>query len=125
LNLVKEWAMIVAGTLAAVKTQRLEDRAAAVGSRSNMYWDVVEVKPEPGYRLFVRFRDGRAGHVQLQKEELTGVLSPLLDEQFFERVSIDCGAVAWPGEIDLAPDAMYAQLAGRCDESRDGGLRHS
>jgi hypothetical protein len=29
--------------------------------------------------------------------------------QFFEQVFIDCGAVAWPGEIDLAPDAMYAQ----------------
>jgi hypothetical protein len=25
------------------------------------------------------------------------------DEGFFEKVFIDCGAVAWPGEIDLAP----------------------
>ena len=23
------------------------------------------------------------------------------------------GAVAWPGEIDLAPDAMYAEVVGR------------
>jgi hypothetical protein len=76
-----------------------------------MYWDVVEVKPEPGYRLFVRFKDGHAGCVQLQREELTGVLAPLLDEQFFQRVFIDCGAVAWPGDIDLAPDAMYAHVA--------------
>jgi hypothetical protein len=76
-----------------------------------MYWDVVEVKPEPGYHLFIRFKDGLAGRVQLQREELTGALAPLLDEQFFERVFIDCGAVAWPGEIDLAPDAMYDQIA--------------
>jgi Protein of unknown function (DUF2442) len=76
-----------------------------------MHWDVVEVKPEPGYRLFVRFKDGLAGRVQLRQEELTGVLAPLLDAQFFEQVFIDCGAVAWPGEIDLAPDAMYAQVA--------------
>jgi hypothetical protein len=76
-----------------------------------MYWDVVEVKPEPGYCLFVRFKDGLSGRVQLRREELTGVLAPLLDEQFFKRVFIDCGAVAWPGEIDLAPDAMYAQVA--------------
>jgi len=76
-----------------------------------MYWDVVGVKPEPGYRLFIRFQDGRAGRVQLQREELTGALAPLLDEQFFERVFIDCGAVAWPGEIDLAPNAMYAEVA--------------
>jgi hypothetical protein len=76
-----------------------------------MYWDVVEVKPEPGYYLFVRFKDGLFGRVRLRREELTGVLAPLLDEQFFKRVFIHCGAVAWPGEIDLAPDAMYAQVA--------------
>jgi hypothetical protein len=80
-----------------------------------MHWDVVEVKPEPHYGLFVRFKDGAAGRLQLRPEELTGVLAPLLDEQFFERVFIDYGAVAWPGEIDLAPDAMYAQIAGRRD----------
>src|ERR1700722_18821675 len=62
-----------------------------------MYWDVVEVKPEPGYRLFVRFKDGLAGRVQLRQEELTGALAPLLDEQFFGRGFIDYGAVAWPG----------------------------
>jgi hypothetical protein len=76
-----------------------------------MYWDVIEVKPERDYGLFVRFRDGLAGRVQLRREELTGVLAPLLDAQFFEQVFIDCGAVAWPGDIDLAPDAMYAQVA--------------
>jgi Protein of unknown function (DUF2442) len=84
-----------------------------------MYWDVVEVKPEPHYRLFVRFKDGVAGHVQLRAEDLTGALASLRDEQFFERVFIDYGAVAWPGEIDLAPDAMYAQITGRRD-----GLQH-
>jgi hypothetical protein len=81
-----------------------------------MYWDVVEVQPEPGYCLFVRFKDGLSGRVQLPREELTGALAPLLDEQFFKRVFIDHGAVAWPGEIDLAPDAMYAQIAGQHHE---------
>ena len=78
-----------------------------------MYWDIVEVKPEDGHCLFVRFKDGLSGHVELRREELTGVLEPLLDEQFFARVFIDHGAVAWPGEIDLTPDAMYAQVTRR------------
>jgi hypothetical protein len=78
-----------------------------------MHWDVVEVKPEPDYCLFVRFKDGLSGRVRLRPEELTGVLAPLRDLRFFEQVFIDCGAVAWPGEIDLAPDAMYAQVAGQ------------
>jgi len=80
-----------------------------------MHWDVVEVKPEPHYRLFVRFKDGVAGRVQLRQEDLTGVLAPLRDEGFFGQVFVDYGAVAWPGEIDLAPDAMYAQIVGQRD----------
>jgi hypothetical protein len=76
-----------------------------------MHWDVVEVRPEPDCRLFVRFKDGRSGRVQLRQEQLTGVLAPLRDPQFFKQVFIDCGAVAWPGDIDLAPDAMYDEMA--------------
>jgi hypothetical protein len=79
-----------------------------------MYWDVVEVKPEPDYSLFVRFRDGLSGRVRLQREELTGVLAPLNDPGFFEQVFIDGGAITWPGEIDLAPDAMHAEVARQC-----------
>jgi len=47
----------------------------------------------------------------LHREDLTSALGPLLDVDFFRRVYIDSGAVAWPGDIDLAPDAMYAQVA--------------
>jgi len=76
-----------------------------------MYWDVVEVKPEPDYSLFVRFEDGLSGRVQLREENLTGALAPLRDPLFFDQVFIDYGAVAWPGDIDLAPDAMYEDIA--------------
>jgi hypothetical protein len=82
-----------------------------------MYWDVVEVKPEPGYCLFVRFQDGLSGHVRLQPEDLTGALTLLNDPGFFERVFIDRGAIAWPREIDLAPDAMHADIARRARDS--------
>jgi len=76
-----------------------------------MYWDVVEVRAEPGHRLFVRFADGTSGKVQLDLSELSGVLTPLRDPSFFERAFVDHGAVVWPGDIDLAPDAMYEQVA--------------
>jgi hypothetical protein len=80
-----------------------------------MCWDIVEVKPEPNYSLWVRFQDGLSGRVRLEPEEFTGVLAPLRDVQFFDRVYIDCGAVAWPGDIDLAPDAMYRRVAAERD----------
>ena len=78
-----------------------------------MYWDVVEVKAESGHRLFVRFTDGTSGKVQLDLSELSGVLAPLRDPEFFERVFVDHGTVAWLGDIDLAPDAMYQQVVKR------------
>jgi hypothetical protein len=76
-----------------------------------MYWDIVEVAPKADHSLFVRFKDGLQGIVHLHHEQLTGVLKPLRDESFFKQVFIDNGAVAWPGEIDLAPDAMYAEIS--------------
>jgi len=75
-----------------------------------MYWDVVEVRPEPDYCLFVRFADGTQGHLQLSPDELTGALAPLRDRRFFESAFVEHGAVTWPGEIDLAPDAMYERV---------------
>jgi hypothetical protein len=54
--------------------------------------------------------DGVSGRVRISPDKLTGVLAPLRDQRFFERVFIDQGAVAWPGEIDLAPDAMYEEV---------------
>jgi hypothetical protein len=83
-----------------------------------MYWDIVEVKPEPDCCLFVRFQDGLSGRVRFRPEELTGVLAPLREPRFFNRVFIDQGAVAWPGDIDLAPDAMYHQIVSHTDPQR-------
>ena len=38
------------------------------------------------------------------------MFTPLLDEDYFARVSVDpvCGTVVWPNGADLAPDALYA-----------------
>src|SRR5580704_14477450 len=57
LSLVQEWAIIHREELRQRSTRYLEWNIL-------MYWDVVEVKPQPGYRLFIRFKDGLAGPVQ-------------------------------------------------------------
>ncbi len=48
-----------------------------------MSWDVVEARPEAEQWLSVRFQNGLSGYVQLRREELTGVLAPLNDPEFF------------------------------------------
>ena len=87
-----------------------------------MYWDIVEVTPKPDHCLFVRFKDGTEGIVRLREEQLTGALEPLRDQAFFQKVFIDHGAVGWPGEIDLAPDVMYAEVSAKRKEIRSSFL---
>jgi hypothetical protein len=75
-----------------------------------MYWDVVDVKPLEHLGLAVRFADGLIGEVRFAPEHLTGVFEPLKDPDYFRKVYIDHGVVEWPGQIDLAPDAMYNEI---------------
>jgi hypothetical protein len=39
-----------------------------------------------------------------------GVFAVLADPKRFAEVFVDYGAVTWPGEIDLAPDAMHRAI---------------
>lgn len=129
LTLVREWAMIPKenckkpGRFVAPMRSRLRFNHCREGKRF-MYWDIVEVIPKAGYSLFVRFKDGLEGLVHMHREQLTGALEPLRDENFFKLVFIDNGAVAWPGEIDLAPDAMYAEVSGEQKKTELAVQRH-
>lgn len=75
-----------------------------------MKWDVIAVQPIAPLSLLVRFFDGTEGKVLFEPSHLTGVFVALKDPEIFNQVHIDGGAVAWPGHIDLAPDAMYQAI---------------
>ncbi|MBA2592904.1 MAG: DUF2442 domain-containing protein [Gammaproteobacteria bacterium] len=76
-------------------------------------WRVREVEPRPQFRLWVRFNDGTEGDVDmagLVRSSGAGVFAALRDEMLFRQVRLECGAVTWPGDLDLAPDAMYEAI---------------
>jgi hypothetical protein len=76
-------------------------------------WRVASVTALPGFRLQVRFADGLQGLVDMDREVHAadaGVFAALADPQVFAAAHVEFGVVTWPGEIDLAPDAMYAQI---------------
>ena len=78
-----------------------------------MPWRVVEVEPLSEFRLCVRFVDGLKGVVDmaaLVRSSSAGVFAQLAEPARFAQVFVAHGAVTWPGEIDLAPDAMYAEI---------------
>jgi hypothetical protein len=75
-----------------------------------MEWDVIEVKPIKPLGLQVRFADGTEGRVLFEPSHLTGVFEALKNPIVFDQAHIDNGAVVWPGNLDLAPDAMYQAI---------------
>ena len=85
-----------------------ENRTA--GLKSDLDYRVVSVSAPEHLRLRVRFRDGLAGDVIFKTSHLRGVFAPLAEPAFFAQVSCVDGFVEWPGEIDLAPDAMHDEI---------------
>lgn len=78
-----------------------------------MPWRVASVEALPDFRLHVRFVDGTEGTVDLTGlvySPSAGVFASLADSALFAQVFVEHGAVTWPGEIDLAPDAMYIEI---------------
>jgi len=76
-------------------------------------WRVTEVQALAQYRLAVRFVDGVSGAVDMSRLVLSpeaGVFSALRDDTVFRQVRLELGVVTWPGDIDLAPDAMHAAI---------------
>jgi hypothetical protein len=64
----------------------------------------------PEFRLQVRFMDGLEGTVNMRElvhSAAAGVFGVLADPARFAEAYIAYGAVTWPGDLDLAPDAMY------------------
>ena len=75
-----------------------------------MYWDVTTVKPINYLTLKVTFIDRLQGIVCFKLSFLTGVFESIKDESYFNKVYVDHGVVTWPGELDLAPDAMHTEI---------------
>ena len=75
-----------------------------------MHWNVIDVKKLSPLSIQVTFSDGISGKVQFEPSHLTGVFQAMKDPDVFRQVYIEQGAVTWPGNVDLAPDAMYVAI---------------
>jgi Protein of unknown function (DUF2442) len=94
-----------------------QDRPASIDSASapvGLPWQVVTVKALPDFRVAVRFRDGLEGEVQMRGLIFganAGVFAALREPALFATARIEHHAVTWDGELDLAPDAMHAEIS--------------
>jgi hypothetical protein len=78
-----------------------------------MHYDIVHAEARKGYRLFIRFRDGLSGEADVSHLVGKGVFKAWKSPAFFAKAYVDreMATVCWPGDLDLAPDALYEKIA--------------
>ena len=66
-----------------------------------------------GYRIRVRFADGRVGDIDLEGELWGEVFEPLKDLTVFKRFRVDTelNTISWETGADLAPEFLYDRAA--------------
>ena len=79
---------------------------------------ISEVRVLPGFRLWLRYKDGVEGEVDLSDLAGRGVFAAWHNREFFESVRIDeSGALEWGDQLDLCPDSLYLRLTGKSPEN--------
>jgi len=76
-------------------------------------WRIAHMEVLSGFRLHVRFNDGTEGTVELAdflNSASAGIFVALCDEGLFRQAQVKLGAVVWPDNLDLAPDAMHREI---------------
>jgi hypothetical protein len=70
--------------------------------------EIMDAKPLGGFRVWIRFRSGLQGDVDLSRYTTSGpVFEPLAEESFFQKFTIQGGTLAWPNGADIAPERLY------------------
>jgi len=78
---------------------------------------VAAVEVVGPYQLHLTFQDGTSGVIDAARwlaPEPAGVFASLRDPDEFAKVQLEpgSGTIAWPGDIDLCPDVLYALAHG-------------
>jgi hypothetical protein len=69
--------------------------------------DVVKVRTDQQYRLFLEFENGDKRVFDLSPYLNEKPFLSLRDLSLFAMASVDYGTVVWPGNIDIAPETLY------------------
>ena len=70
---------------------------------------VMEARYVRDYVVWLRFRDGTAGEVDLGPELWGEVFEPLRDVEYFKKLRLDpeCRTIVWPNDADFAPEFLH------------------
>ncbi len=113
--------------LATTSTERLSDLEVYTHDDGRRYvfdmrippgdtQDVTRVEPRPGLSVWVEFRSGPRGTVDLSDiADATPEVAKLWsDRDYFETVHVADGGVAWKSDLyDISPMVLYMRVTGK------------
>jgi len=71
---------------------------------------VISVEPMEGHKLRIHLSDGKRGIFDVSPYLDKGVFHELRDPQYFSRVKVAFGGIAWPHEQDFSADTIEYDL---------------
>jgi hypothetical protein len=76
--------------------------------------DITAVEVIGDHQLRVTFEDGVVGDVSFTDRDSRGVFESFTDPAAFAQVFVDpeLGTIAWPGDLDMAPEPLYDAARG-------------
>lgn len=80
-----------------------------------MKYDLIDCQYKEGYRLYVRFSDGKGAEIDLVTIINSGpIFEALKDINYFQKVSIhpELKTLCWPNGADIAPETLYHWATG-------------
>lgn len=75
-----------------------------------MYENVKNVSVLSHGLLSVTFESGLQGIIRVMPSFYRGVFERLKDPEEFNKVKVSNGYITWPGDLDIAPDALYDSI---------------
>ena len=69
--------------------------------------EVIKAKHVSGFIIAARFNDGTEKHVDISQWFKGPVFKSLKNPKFFVKFFVEGGTVAWPNDVDIAPEALY------------------
>jgi hypothetical protein len=73
---------------------------------------VKQAKYIEGYKLWLKFNDGKTGVIDLSEELWGPVFAPLKDLGTFQKVQVhpELETLSWPNGADFAPEFLYEHV---------------
>ena len=77
-----------------------------------MNYHVMEARHVSGYVIWLRFRDGTEGEIDLEPELVGPIFEPLGELEEFKRFGVDPAfhTLVWPNGADLAPEFLHRNI---------------